>query len=135
MSWHSRSFGITNVTDRNVLQRISNGEPVVVKGNLSKLAICICNTWRKKYELLVGRLLLGLFMLSLLLYILENYMSGVKLFYFKYRDSFWPRFWRILLYNIRKILFAFEIKLLIHNTDLCSKTKKKQISGHAYLLN
>jgi hypothetical protein len=44
-SWQSRSFGITNVTDRNVLHLIWSGEPVVVNGNFSTLAICMWRIW------------------------------------------------------------------------------------------
>lgn len=33
---------MTNVTDKNVLQRISSGEPVVLSGSFSMLAMCMC---------------------------------------------------------------------------------------------
>ena len=39
-SWQSLSFGITNVTHKNVLERISKGEPVVVNDNFSILDMC-----------------------------------------------------------------------------------------------
>lgn len=38
---------MTNVTDRNVLQRIKSGDPVVLSGNFSMLAMCMCRICNK----------------------------------------------------------------------------------------
>lgn len=45
-SWHSESLGMTKVTDKKVLQRMSSGDPVVLKGSFSMLATCMCRIWR-----------------------------------------------------------------------------------------
>lgn len=48
MSWHSFSRGMTNVTNKNVLQRISSGEPVVVSCSFSILPMCMWSILNSK---------------------------------------------------------------------------------------